>query len=676
MRLAIATSLCASLLMACSHGSDAPLVIAVPKDAPAGLQESATDAAGLLKTLFQHDVSVAGPDADAKQRIVLQVGDAKCGAAGKGAEAFELRSDGRDLIVCSDGQLGAEFGLYALLEQNGFRFFHPEETFIPSTAPAQLTLKATIATPKLPHRGFHLHTVHPIPMLAALHFPGEVNRKLVDDYLRWLVRNRQDYLQWALIKVPDMDGSLQQARYVLDRGHALGIQVGINPLLWGGGLSDLQNGYYLLHSDSTDWKSELHASLDWLLQVPFDRLDLGLGEFVQSSDTGLVDWVNETQAYTAAKSPGTKVFWTSHVGNVGTSPNYGVYYYFVPQYCTTDVGVFVHTVMLYDLNDPAPCYNQTDFHLQRDFLLQELSQRETWFFPESAYWLTTDSPIPVWMSAYLQGRSNDLAYLAQSAPGLSGHVTFTSADEWDYWLIDYLDAHEAYDGPRPLADFLADTFAPLGPGGTALGKAAASEASTQWSDVVEKNLLPYLSGEDSIDKLGYQNGIYNHPPRVPFTDILAMDGGALDAFESGTLAGVDGMAAHERAALDAVNALQGQLDAHGESWRAELADGYEVTALRAEHSAALYRAAIAAARSKLDGVDRSAEIAADRAKAVDLTSKAAAVVARREPHYRYGTAEIVSGKNPTQYPYGALYNAHVLTFWTSQEADLAAALGP
>lgn len=671
---ALAISLAAATLAACGHGPSTPVAISVPSSAPQGLRETANDAAGLLAKLLHHDVPVVDASGSAKQLIALQLGDASCPASGKGAEAYAIQSSDSKITVCSDGQLGLEFGLYALLEQQGIRYFHPEETFIPASAPATLTVKSVTATPSLPHRGFHLHTVHPIPMLAALHFTGKLNQQLVDDYLRWLVRNRQDYLQWALIKVPDMEGARTEARYAVDRGHALGIQVGINPLLWSGGLSDLQNGYALFPASDPDWKTTLHASLDWLLQVPFDRLDVALGEFQQSSDTGLVQWIDETQAYVAQISPSTQVMWTSHVGDVGVSPNYGVYYYFVPQFCSAQVGLFVHTVMLYDLNGPAPCYNQTDFHLQRDFLLQELSQRPTWFFPESAYWLTTDSPIPYFMSGYLVGRSNDLAYLAKSAPGLQGHVTFTSADEWDYWLTDYLVAHETYDGPQPLDAFLADTFAPLGPGGVDLGHAVASEATTQWSDLVGRALLPYVAGEDGTDKLGYQSGIYNHAPRVPFTTIMAMSAADLDAFESGTLADVKALATHERSALAQVQALSGELDASADGWRQELADGLEINALRAEHSAAMYEAAIAAARSKLDGQDRSAEIAQDQAQARAATAQAAVVVARREPHYRYGTQELASGKNPTEYPYGAEYHAHTLELWTSQEDDLAAAL--
>lgn len=649
--------------------------IVVAADAPAGLQDTARDAAALLGTLLHQPVPV-GPGVGGKQVIALRLKDGACPAAGKGADAYAIAPQKETVVVCSDGQLGVEFGLYALLEQNGLRFFHPQDTFIPAAAPERLTATATVAAPLFAHRGFHLHTVHPIPMLSALHFGGPVNQHLVDDYLRWLVRNRQNYLQWAFIQVPDMEGALAEARYAVDRGHALGLEVGINTLLWGGGLSSLQNDYALFNSSDPNWKSALDASLDWLLKVPFDRLDLGLGEFEQTSDTALVDWVNEAQQHAEAISPRTQVVWTSHVGNVGNSAHYGVYYYFVPQFSTPKVGLFVHTVMLYDLNGPAPAYNQTDFHLQRDFLLQQQGQRATWFFPESAYWLTTDSPIPVWMSGYLQGRANDLSYLAQAGVpgGLQGHLTFTSADEWDYWLIDYLIAHQSYDGPQGLEQFLGATFAPLGAGGRALGQLAAAEATTQWSDLVEKNLLPYLAGEDAYDRLGYKSGIYNHPPRVPFTTVLAMDAAGLDAFSAQTLAGVEALAAHERAALQQVQGVAGQLAANGEGYRAELADGFEVTALRAEHSLAMYRAVVAKARTRLDGVDRSAEIAAQVAQAKALTAQAAAVVARREPHYRLGAVETQAGHNPTQYPYAALYNAHALTYWTSQEDDLAAAL--
>jgi hypothetical protein len=161
---------------------------------------------------------------------------------------------------------------------------------------------------------------------------------------------------------------------------------------------------------------------------------------------------------------------------------------------------------------------------------------------------------------------------------------------------------------------------------------------------------------------------------VPFTTVLAMDAAGLDAFTTHTLAGVEAMAMHERAALQSLGGVTGKPSANGEAFQVELVDGVEVTGLRAEHDLAMYRAVVARARSRLDGVNRGAEISAQVTLVKRLTAQAGVVVARREPHDRLGATETVAGHNPARYPDAAHYNAHTLTCWTAQEDDLATAL--
>ncbi len=95
-----------------------------------------------------------------------------------------------------------------------------------------------------------------------------------------------------------------------------------------------------------------------------------------------------------------------------------------------------HTVMFYDMSEPhAPVYeNENQQHMYR-FLLAEHQKRETWYYPESAYWITFDVSVPMLLLPYLKARLTDIDSCA--AHHIPGHLTFSSGWEWGYWLVDW-----------------------------------------------------------------------------------------------------------------------------------------------------------------------------------------------------------------------------------------------
>ncbi|MDW8273448.1 MAG: hypothetical protein RMJ53_04370, partial [Chitinophagales bacterium] len=99
-------------------------------------------------------------------------------------------------------------------------------------------------------------------------------------------------------------------------------------------------------------------------------------------------------------------------------------------------GVLSHTVMFYDMTEPhAPVYeNENQRHMFR-FLLDEHAVRETWYYPESAYWVTFDNSVPLLLLPYLNARLADIDTCVRYA--IPGHITFSSGWEWGYWLIDW-----------------------------------------------------------------------------------------------------------------------------------------------------------------------------------------------------------------------------------------------
>ena len=77
--------------------------------------------------------------------------------------------------------------------------------------------------------------------------------------------------------------------------------------------------------------------------------------------------------------------------------------------------------------------------------------RETWFWPESAYWVAFDNSVPLLLLPYLQARHDDMRTM--ETIGLPGHLTFSSGWEWGYWLTDWSLARWSwsFQQPRPEA---------------------------------------------------------------------------------------------------------------------------------------------------------------------------------------------------------------------------------
>jgi hypothetical protein len=119
--------------------------------------------------------------------------------------------------------------------------------------------------------------------------------------------------------------------------------------------------------------------------------------------------------------------------------------------------VLPHTVQHYGFDDPAPTYGNQDFSFMYDFLRLEAGRRDVLWNPETAYWVSFDIDVPLWLPLYAERRLHDLRRLAADEdagrlgdathPGarLQGQVTFSSGWEWGNWLSDLVAARAAFD---------------------------------------------------------------------------------------------------------------------------------------------------------------------------------------------------------------------------------------
>ena len=81
-----------------------------------------------------------------------------------------------------------------------------------------------------------------------------------------------------------------------------------------------------------------------------------------------------------------------------------VFYYHLPQYADLRLGQTVHTLFFFDLYRDWATYAHPNFLLQHDYILEELPTRRVKYFPESAYWISADIDVPLFLPEYLYAR--------------------------------------------------------------------------------------------------------------------------------------------------------------------------------------------------------------------------------------------------------------------------------
>jgi hypothetical protein len=647
------------------------------------LDPVASDLASYLTTTWGKTIAVkrAVPGFTEKRTLWLSTSDAAAAKAGVSlADGYAIKrvagtGNSAAIIVYAKDAANLAFGAYALLEELGVRFFHPKDELVPRRGAPVLPLAIDVTrAPLVKQRGLQFHTLHPIEYFAVFNVPSAANLADAKRVIDWLVKTGQNFVQWALLSTVDPNWP-SHAQAIVAYAHSRGVRVGAVVQLWKG--AALQNNFDLV-TDPMTWQTDMDAQLAALMQTPWDVVEIALGEFKATDPTSLVTWLTHATSQLATTNPSVEVNVQNHVGNypqLWVPYNGQTYFYYqLPQFADPRLGMSVHTLFFFDLYRDWGMYAHPDFHLQHDFLLQEIPNRRVNYFPESAYWVTADISVPAFLPEYVVARLNDVQGLAgeiaaKGLPALNGHVMFTSGHEWGYWLTDYLTAKMLWD-PKTTTDSLFADYA------SSYGSCAGGVASTlsqftalQTKYLFNDRLAPYVMGEDTEVDLGAIAQIYTIPRRVQFEDVVAMEEPDRAAFEASVVTKLEALAAQVQPLEDAMAARCPTADAQLSPWCGELWDGIEIVRLRVQHSAALYRATLAYAR----GEASSAQKYFDQATATSAT--AATVIARREAHYRFDVGTLTNHYvNPTIYPYGYLRQAHTQCFFHRREDQVQAFL--
>jgi hypothetical protein len=639
----------------------------------AGLEIVRADLGGYLGKLWGGSFAVAttAPDFSKKATLWLSTSAAAASAAGLDAgSAYALRrldgADGTRVVVAAHDAQGLAYGAYALLEQLGARFFHPREEFVPRFDGPRLPVGLSLArTPAVASRGIQMHTLHPIEYFATFNEPGAENLADAQRVIDWLVKTGQNHLQWVLLSTVDWAAWSPHARAIIDYARVRGVTVGAVVQVWGG--ASLQNNLVLV-SDQANWQAQMDAGLDQLLTLPWDDVELALGEFISAGPQAVIDWLDHAVAH----DPGIEVNVHNHVGNYANLyVDYNgekVFYYHLPQFADLRLGQMVHTLFFFDVYRDFATYGHPDFHLQHDYILKELPSRRVKYFPESAYWISADIDVPLFLPEYLYARWNDIHNLVaeardQGLPPLSGHVNFSSGHEWGYWLTDYLTAKMLWQPDAPLETFLADYAGAFGSCAGDVATTLGALVALQSKYLFDARLIAYVQGENTTVDLGYLAGKETHPKRLAFEEVLAMSDADRAAFDATVLSPLEAMAAELRPLEVTLTDQCAGADAAVAPWCNELRDGVAIGRNRAAHTARLYRAVLARAA----GGDPEPSYQ----DALALTTEAGTIVARREAHYRFPLERLTGAyDNPTIYPFGYLRPSHGQCYWKRREQQV------
>lgn len=588
-------------------------------------------------------------------------------------EGYRIETDGDVLRVHAHDVLGAQYGVAAALESFGFRFRHPFDALVPFV-PEPTPVAATLHQPQIRVRGFQLHTLHPIEGYFAFWEPGPGSTNDAHRIIDWVVKNRGNFLQWVAldnINDPDQHAAWQPfTRELIDYAHLRGIRVGLGIQLFG--QANLQSAFDLSDdkSGTVPISQEIAARLPIVTKdLPFDVYTLSFGEFFNAEPQKFIDSVNEVRTQLRTVAPAAEMHAVVHVGGEQRVQYMGeeLIYYFLVKFTDPSIIADLHTVMFYNLFEPAGgAYQSENFFEHRDYLRERMcAGLKGSYMPETAYWVAFDDSVPQFFPLYVRSRLHDLAELQKPAGPcgvLDQHYLFTSGWEWGYWLNDVASIRASYELPGNLLEAFTYQLAPD------LGADAASLverlANAQHDQVMIQQLTGYLVGRDSVIDLGRQANIISQPDRVTFDQLAAGMGRA----EVETMLGVLRGHADE---LDGLLRELAALSLPSSRWADELRAGFEIDALRARFVQATYEATLA----QLDG---DLGVAQQRyADAQGLLVRAHAVVLARhgDLHDTHGRRLLDKTANQTFYQFGFLYFADSLCYWQRELDQVGGILG-
>lgn len=577
---------------------------------------------------------------------------------------------------------GVSFGLYGLLqEQLSFAFYHPKQSIIPSLSFWPITEEFKwSARPRFDKKGFHLHTMHPLELTEPLLNPDCPNGiAQIKEYIDWLVRNQQNYFEFNLLETSDLNKWVTYIKPAMDYAQSRGILVGVDISLH----MTQQKAFMLYRTFPASFQSakkQIEANLAMLFQVKWDviAMEASTTEFTQ----GNISQVQELQLFVTdlvvnkykSKLAGRKHV-VQHDKMLGKTHKDSVVLSAEAQKLDANRAVFIHTVMFYGLNDKkAPVYeNENLLHMLKK-LKEEQKIRETWYYPESAYWITFDNSVPMLLLPYLQTRMDDI--LLMDSLKVQGHLTFSSGWEWGYWLVDWSIARWSWEHTfnervmRPKAtQFLGDIFH-----NQELVDRFDDLAALQQRYIKEDELIRYMVAQTVTDEMPEPLNMEFHPRPTKSYKWLHTKANKDDIFivQTNAIKPLLEFANLGEVLVSEMNSHDYLLRPDSDKVLKELVAAVSITHLRAKHRAYTLSFLL---EKRLETVDKksSQEAQKNLDYAQTVRKRAQELVTIQEKNYRYPLqliARKIENGGQTAYDFGYLYTVSNLHFWQREEQQI------
>lgn len=586
-----------------------------------------------------------------------------------------------ELQLESPTYVGISFGLYGLLqEQLWFAFYHPKKSIIPKLDFWPLTEDFVWeARPRFDKKGFHVHTMHPLELTEPLLNPDCPNGiAQIKEYIDWLVHNQQNYFEFNVLESDKLERWLTYIKPAVEYAHQRGVLVGIDISLH----MTQQKAFKLYSNFPASFKSakkQIASRLATLFQVPWDVIamegsttEFTKGNVAKTQEltlyvTDLV--VNTYGAHLAGRQHVVKDDqMISKVKQTDTLTT-------AQKALDANRAFFIHTVMFYGLTDTAaPVYQNKNLLHLLDLLKDQQQQRETWYFPESAYWITFDNSVPMYLMPYLQTRLDDI--LLMDSLDVAGHLTFTSGWEWGYWSIDWsiarwswshqFNGHEV----QPSAtQFLGDIFHNQN-----IMNYINELAALQQDYLKDQQLIRYVVAQTVTDELPGSLALEFHPrPYQPYVWIRKKAPLAyLEELKQSIIQPLAAFSEESQALLEQFAQEEYQLTPARQQLLEELQAALTVTQLRSQHKIHTLNALQQKRASQLDK-KHSYDWEKELIEASVVRLKAQQLVEVQEQHYRYDLGRIgrpLEDGGSTAYAYGYLYPVSNLHFWQREEQQI------
>lgn len=578
------------------------------------------------------------------------------------------------LTLESPSEEGQANGLYGLLQEKlGFYFVHPRETVIPCFQSWPLPPEFDFTgIPKFDKKGFHLHTQHPTELTQALHDPQIVEGPaMIREYILWLARNQQNFFEFCLLETVDLHNWIGHAssfvNYAHDRGILCSVDLSLHMIQ--------QHAFKLVEfppKNFQKYEKQIDWRLDLLLSAGFDfiNMEFAIAEFVG----GFEKLRHRLRQYIVEKinaHPEVKLIGRTHVvkpeNEIGgkTSP--------VPKGVSDpERGNLVHTVMCYSLTDSsAPVYELDNFSHLRELLQEENKVRETWYYPESAYWITFDNSIPLFLLPYLSARFEDINTVREM--GILGHITFSSGWEWGYWLVDWNIARWSWEfqengtvKKQSPTSGIHDLFP-----GREIENRFQNLLDIEKNYLIDQNTLRLLCPHSFSDGLpGPLNKQFQPRPEIYQEDLANSPGKEADSLVGQWISELSPLLQAMKPHCQALNTIPKSVPNYQYGGRKahllrELYLACAVFVNYVEHR----KETFLAFRSGLNNKGR--ELGPHLENATRIREKSQKLVEEMETKYRYPVDLIArQHKSFTSYPYGYLYPVSNLHFWRRHEEQL------